>query len=121
MGTGVDQFVERYQQQLEPADVATLHDAAAATAAFLKARPGCFTLLHGDYRLDNLMFDDQVHVVDWQTVTVGLPARDLAYFPGTSLHTEDAGPTSVTWRQLPPSARRRRLRPRHLLGRRAHG
>lgn len=28
-------------------------------------------------------------MVDWQTLTVGLPARDLAYFLGTSLTTAD--------------------------------
>lgn len=47
-----------------------------------------FALLHGDYRLDNLLFDPdltRVSVVDWQTLGVGLPARDLAYFTATSL------------------------------------
>jgi aminoglycoside phosphotransferase (APT) family kinase protein len=55
----------------------------------LVARPDRFALLHGDYRLDNLMFGDEVHVVDWQTLTVGLPGRDLGYFLGTSLKTTD--------------------------------
>ena len=44
--------------------------------------------MHGDYRLDNMLFDPdrtRVTVVDWQTVGVGLPARDLAYFTSTSL------------------------------------
>lgn len=47
-----------------------------------------FALLHGDYRLDNLLFDPgrtRVSVVDWQTLGIGLPARDLAYFTATSL------------------------------------
>ena len=38
--------------------------------------------------LDNLLFDPdrtRVTVVDWQTLAVGLPARDLAYFVATSL------------------------------------
>lgn len=50
-----------------------------------------FALLHGDYRLDNLLFDHAhtwVSVVDWQTLGVGLPARDLAYFAATSLNSE---------------------------------
>jgi hypothetical protein len=50
-----------------------------------------FALLHGDYRLDNLLFDPdrtQVTVVDWQTLGVGLPARDLAYFTATSLNSQ---------------------------------
>jgi hypothetical protein len=89
MQTGVEQFVERYAGSLSADDVATLRLAADATAAFLQARPERFSLLHGDYRLDNLMFGDEVHVVDWQTLTVGLPGRDLGYFLGTSLRTDD--------------------------------
>ncbi|MGH3678476.1 MAG: phosphotransferase family protein, partial [Mycobacterium sp.] len=52
---------------------------------------GRFSLMHGDYRLDNMLFDpdgSRVTVVDWQTVGLGLPARDLAYFTGTSLVPE---------------------------------
>jgi hypothetical protein len=50
-----------------------------------------FALLHGDYRLDNMLFDPdrtRVSVVDWQTLGVGLPARDLAYFTATSLNSQ---------------------------------
>ncbi|MCU1484982.1 MAG: hypothetical protein JWN67_1728, partial [Actinomycetia bacterium] len=89
MRQGVVQFVERYAEQLEGEDVTTLHESAEAMPAFLLARPERFALLHGDYRLDNLMFGDEVHVVDWQTLTVGLPGRDLGYFLGTSLRTTD--------------------------------
>ncbi|MCX4095885.1 phosphotransferase family protein [Nocardia sp. alder85J] len=69
-------------------DRATLTEAADLTAGWLGIHPDRFCLLHGDYRLDNLMFDPAtgtVTVVDWQTISVGLPARDLAYFLGTSL------------------------------------
>jgi thiamine kinase-like enzyme len=48
-------------------------------------------LLHGDYRLDNMLFYPNasgVTVMDWQTLGVGLPARDLAYFTATSLKPE---------------------------------
>ena len=40
--------------------------------------------MHGDYRLDNTLFDPdrtRITVVDWQTVGIGLPGRDLAYLP----------------------------------------
>lgn len=56
------------------------------------ARPEPFAVVHGDYRLDNLMFapdDADVVAVDWQTLAVAPPARDLAYFLGTSLSTDD--------------------------------
>lgn len=40
------------------------------------------TLIHGDWRLDNMMFgDDQkcVAVIDWELSTLGHPASDVAY------------------------------------------
>jgi aminoglycoside phosphotransferase (APT) family kinase protein len=81
-------FVERYGGDLEPADVETLRAAAEAIAAWVGARPEPFAVVHGDYRLDNLMFGtdpDDVVAVDWQTLAVGPPARDVAYFLATSL------------------------------------
>ena len=86
-----EQFVARYADVLDAADVATLRAAAAATARWIVARPEPFAVVHGDYRLDNQMFgaDGSVHALDWQTVSIGPPARDLAYFLGTCLHTDD--------------------------------
>jgi aminoglycoside/choline kinase family phosphotransferase len=60
-------------------------------APWLLAEQDRFALLHGDYRLDNMLFypdASRVTVVDWQTLGVGLPARDLAYFTATSLKPE---------------------------------
>ena len=86
-----EQFVTRYADALDAADVATLRASAAATAAWMTTRPEPFSLVHGDYRLDNLMFHPAgtVTALDWQTVTIGPPARDVAYFLGTSLLTDD--------------------------------
>jgi hypothetical protein len=88
----VDQFVERYAPPLADADVATLRAASDVMGAWLVDRPEPFAVVHGDYRLDNLMFPpegDVVAALDWQTVSVGPPTRDLAYFLGNSLHPED--------------------------------
>ena len=54
------------------------------------ALPG---LVHGDYRLDNMLFgrdgaDRPLTVVDWQTVTRGPALTDVAYFIGCALPTE---------------------------------
>lgn len=49
------------------------------------------TLLHGDFRLDNLCFDDatdEVLVMDWQTMTSGSAGMDLAYFLSAALPLE---------------------------------
>ena len=41
-------------------------------------------LIHGDYRLDNMIFHDHEYrilaVIDWEISTVGHPLADLAYF-----------------------------------------
>ncbi|MGD8861380.1 MAG: phosphotransferase [Myxococcales bacterium] len=51
------------------------------------ARPGC-TLMHGDYRLDNLLFPrggGAPVVLDWQLTGFAPGAYDLAYFMAQSL------------------------------------
>jgi aminoglycoside/choline kinase family phosphotransferase len=81
LAQATDEFVGRYTDRLDPADVVTLRDAAGAIAAWALARPRPFAVVHGDYRLDNLMFPpsgEGVAVLDWQTVTVGPPLRDVA-------------------------------------------
>jgi aminoglycoside phosphotransferase (APT) family kinase protein len=86
-----DQFVTRYAGQLDTSDVLTLRSVAEALFDWQVNHPEPFSLVHGDYRLDNLMLDPagrDVVVVDWQTVTVALPSRDLGYFIGTGLPTE---------------------------------
>jgi aminoglycoside phosphotransferase (APT) family kinase protein len=71
-------------------DRETFTTAMGLVTPWLFAERDRFALLHGDYRLDNLLFDpgrNRVSVVDWQTLGVGLPARDLAYFTATSLNS----------------------------------
>ena len=86
----VQPFAERLGDLVSSDDIELLAACAEATPAFLMGRPERFALLHGDYRLDNLMFhpDGSVAAVDWQTVGVGLPARDLAYLISTSMEPE---------------------------------
>jgi aminoglycoside/choline kinase family phosphotransferase len=78
--------------RLPSSDREVLRTSASMVARWLTMRGDVFALLHGDFRADNLLFDgdgSQVTVVDWQTITIGLPARDLAYFIGTSLPHDD--------------------------------
>ncbi|BBZ51649.1 aminoglycoside phosphotransferase [Mycobacterium heidelbergense] len=80
--------LEKLGDRMSAEDRETLTAAMGKVAPWLFAERDRFALLHGDYRLDNLLFDPDrggVSVVDWQTLGVGLPARDLAYFTATSL------------------------------------
>lgn len=84
-----DITVDRLNGKLSDADAETLVTAMSLVTPWLLNAPDRFALLHGDYRLDNLLFDgERITVVDWQTMGVGLAGRDLAYFTGTSLEPE---------------------------------
>ncbi|BBZ16688.1 phosphotransferase family protein [Mycolicibacterium gadium] len=83
-----DIVLDRLGARISPEDQETLVASMASVTAWLRAEPKRFALMHGDYRLDNMLFDPdrtRITVVDWQTVGIGLPGRDLAYFTGTSL------------------------------------
>lgn len=83
-----DLTIERVGAKLAPSDADTLKETMQLVTPWLLAPNDRFALVHGDYRLDNLLFSPdrtKVWAVDWQTLGVGLPTRDLAYFTGTSL------------------------------------
>ena len=65
------------------------------------------TLLHGDYRLDNLFFDpgaeDPVAAIDWQICGLGRAPYDIAYFMSQSLTPRTARPP--TSRSCAPTTR----------------
>ena len=87
----VDITLEKLGDRMTAEDRETFRAAMAKVTPWLLADPDRFALMHGDYRLDNLLFDPEnrwVSVVDWQTLGVGLPARDLAYFTATSLDSQ---------------------------------
>jgi hypothetical protein len=86
-----DGFIERYRDQLDDGVAATLRDVARVIAEWQRVRPEPFAVTHGDYRLDNLLFspaDDDVIAVDWQTAGIGPPLRDVAYFLGNSVSSD---------------------------------
>jgi hypothetical protein len=88
----VEPFIERYGTPED--DAAVLRAFAPHVARWMQGRPERFALVHGDYRLDNLLFATDAGgppctAVDWQLVSVGLPARDLGFFLGTGLRTDE--------------------------------
>jgi len=88
----VQTTLDKLGSRMSAQDRNTVEESGALIADWLLGAPDRFSLLHGDYRIDNLLFDPQrteVTVVDWQTLAVGLPARDLSYFLATSLQPAD--------------------------------
>lgn len=86
-----DITLARLGDRMSAEDCDTFSAAMGLVEPWLLSEYDRFALLHGDYRLDNLLFDlerTRVSVVDWQTLGVGLPARDLAYFTATSLDSD---------------------------------
>ena len=86
-----DVFLSTLGDRMSVQDRQTLDAVPGKIPAWLLACPERFALLHGDYRLDNVMLGPggTVTVVDWQTLAVGLPARDLAYWITTSVEPAD--------------------------------
>ena len=85
-------FLDRYGPFLAPDEREIISRVGEAERSPLSQEfPSQFSLVHVDYRLDNLMFRttvaDQIEVtvVDWQSITVGSPLNDVAYFLGAGL------------------------------------
>ena len=91
-------FLERYGSHLEQDEARIIAQVADAPDGPLFAPlPVPFSLVHVDYRLDNLMILESaqgcdVTVVDWQSVTLGPPMNDVAYFLGAGLLPDDRRP-----------------------------
>jgi Ecdysteroid kinase-like family len=85
------EFVERFGPLLRDGMLERLdaiQDRVPEICAALAAEP--WTLLHGDYRLDNVLFrpNGELVVLDFQGVGLGRPAVDVAYFITTALTAE---------------------------------
>ncbi len=78
--------LSRWTQQYHASEVErleTMHKLIAWLEKNLPADDGLVTLVHGDYRLDNIVFSkDSLNVLgilDWELSTLGHPYADLAY------------------------------------------
>ncbi len=89
-----DGFLARYRETLAPATIEEGQRLVGAVDALQDLRPLVPTAIHGDFRLDNMLFDASsatrpVTVVDWQTVHVGSGPQDVAYFIGNAFADVD--------------------------------
>lgn len=84
-------FVDRYGDQIAPQHRQVCGRMIASFDAYqADLAVSVHGLVHGDYRLDNMLFgqegsDRPLTVVDWQTVTWGPSLIDVAYFLGCAL------------------------------------
>lgn len=87
-------FLERFGTDLTDEQIDILRKLAGAESPVTSTAREPFSLVHIDYRLDNLLIDERgaepvVTAVDWQSITVGNPLTDVAYFLGAGLVPED--------------------------------
>ncbi|HTI78504.1 MAG TPA: phosphotransferase [Mycobacterium sp.] len=86
-------FIARYRDRIAPEHREVCERLVASFDAYIAAEDAAqraHGLVHGDYRLDNMLFgepgaDRPLTVVDWQTVTWGPAMVDVAYFLGCAL------------------------------------
>jgi aminoglycoside phosphotransferase (APT) family kinase protein len=78
----VARWAEQWHRATDHED-ATIDELAQVLAAAIPTSPPA-TIVHGDYRLGNLMFDaptrtEVIGVLDWEMATVGDPLADVGY------------------------------------------
>lgn len=83
-------FLARFGARLSPRARAVVAGFGTRVRRWAAAQQPPYTLLHGDFRLDNLLFGDDpgsapLTVVDWQTVALGSGPNDAAYLVGGAL------------------------------------
>jgi aminoglycoside phosphotransferase (APT) family kinase protein len=78
--------IGRWSSQYKAAETTPLPDAdwlIAWLEEHLVADDGAASIVHGDYRIDNMMFSkngtDVIALLDWELSTLGHPLADLAY------------------------------------------
>ncbi len=83
-------FRERYADTLEPEFMALCDELNEGRENWFGRNAGPRSIIHGDFRLDNMLFDikgaaEPIAVLDWQTVAAGNPLTDIGYFMGTGI------------------------------------
>lgn len=87
-------FAERFGDRIAPEHRLVCERLVDAFEGYLTQESATMQgLVHGDYRLDNMLFGEAgaerpLTVVDWQTVTRGPALTDVAYFIGCALPDE---------------------------------
>ncbi|MDG2111519.1 MAG: phosphotransferase, partial [Actinomycetota bacterium] len=91
MAASLPRFVDRFGHLLPDTSLDWLHRFVPRLSEWrndLLDRP--LTIAHADYRLENMLFDDEgeITVIDWQTAMYTGGATDLSFFLATNLDIE---------------------------------
>lgn len=83
-------FRERYSGLLAPELMQVCEGLNTSIGLWFGREGGTKSLIHGDFRLDNMLFDIQggaepIAVLDWQTVALGNGLTDVGYFLGCGI------------------------------------
>lgn len=91
---GLEPFLARFGHGLDPEHVSLFESVLPRSGEWVRNWTAPTVVQHGDFRSDNFLFGTSpsaspVTVIDFQTVRLGPPGVDAAYFLGSSLPTED--------------------------------
>lgn len=82
-GRQLSRWIKQYRAS-ETHRIAAVETLMDSLAKRMPSDDGHCSLIHGDYRLDNLMFEPETQqacaLLDWELSTLGHPLADLAYF-----------------------------------------
>jgi hypothetical protein len=86
-------FRERYADSLEPEMMAVCEGFAELAPRWFKRDISHEAIVHGDFRLDNMLFAirggaEPIAILDWQTVAASDPLMDVGYFLGCGIGEE---------------------------------
>lgn len=91
---GLAPFLARFGDQLEATHVRLFERVIPRAGEWIRSWKPPTVVQHGDFRSDNIMFSRdagsrRIAVIDFQTVRLGPPGVDPAYYLGSALTTED--------------------------------
>jgi len=94
MPAGLESFLKRFGHGLEPDQVKLIESVLPLAGKWVRSWQAPAVLQHGEFRAGNVLFGTTadappVTIIDFQTVRVGPPGVDPAYFMGASLRTEE--------------------------------
>jgi hypothetical protein len=94
LSAGLAPFIDRFGAALDPDHVKLFERVMPQSGAWVRSWESPTVVQHGDFRTDNLLFGTSagtapVTVIDFQTIRLGPPGLDPAYFLGSSVPTEE--------------------------------